>query len=234
MHRGRRDRDLVKALQVVGDHARPEVIVLPQVQDLADDLARRGARRPVRRPRPIAQARRADGRRTAASTCRRSAGRCRNADTCAPHCGRTPLACCNTLNRQVHNRVCSAFVIASPSRPRSTHEDAVDPAVPVDAQNAPTRTWKLQNSFHSANSAHPLFEKTSTQTEESPECQPCPGISHNELQTPALSSDLHVALFRSDFMRVFRRRSKAPGCSPTAIQIFCCFPGNLFALNMIT
>ena len=58
-----------------------------------------------------------------------------------------------------HNRVCSAFVIASPCRTFSTNEDAVDAAVPVDAQNAPTRTWKLQNSFHSANSAHPLFEK---------------------------------------------------------------------------
>ena len=26
----------------------------------------------------------------------------------------------------------------------------------MDAQNAPTGTWKLQNSFHSANSDHPL------------------------------------------------------------------------------
>jgi hypothetical protein len=67
----------------------------------------------------------------------------------------------------VHNRVCSVFVIRVSVSTISTHEDAVDAAVPVDAQNAPTRTWKLQNSFHSANSAHPLFEKDLNQTEES-------------------------------------------------------------------
>ena len=55
---------------------------------------------------------------------------------------------------------------------------AVAAAVPVDAQNAPTGTWKLQNSFHSPNSAHPLFEKGLSQTEESSNCQPSPGISH--------------------------------------------------------
>ena len=39
----RRRRLLVKALQIVGDLARAEVIVLPEVQDLADDFRRRGA-----------------------------------------------------------------------------------------------------------------------------------------------------------------------------------------------
>ena len=34
-----------------------------------------------------------------------------------------------------------------------------------------------------------------------------------EFWTPDLSSDLHVALFRARFMRVFLRRSRAPGCS---------------------
>jgi hypothetical protein len=58
----------------------------------------------------------------------------------------------------------------------STNEDAVDAAVPVDAQNAPTGTWKLQNSFHSANSAHLLFEKASTQTEESRRVNPVSGF----------------------------------------------------------
>src|SRR4029450_11500722 len=35
---GRRDRHGMKALQVVGNHARAEVVVLPQIQNLADDL----------------------------------------------------------------------------------------------------------------------------------------------------------------------------------------------------
>src|SRR5688572_17877513 len=60
VHRGWRDRDLVKALQIVSDLARPEMIVLPQVQNLADHLPRGGVRRPVRRTWPIVQARRAE------------------------------------------------------------------------------------------------------------------------------------------------------------------------------
>src|SRR5262249_53771972 len=63
----------------------------------------------------------------------------------------------------------------SPSAPRveirrakfRRNDDAIDAAVPVDTQNAPTRPWKLHNSFHSADSAHLLFEKDPTQTEES-------------------------------------------------------------------
>src|ERR1043165_8625689 len=56
MHRRDRDGDLVKPLQVSRDAASPEVIVLTQVEDLADHLPRGGSRRPLRRPRPIAQA----------------------------------------------------------------------------------------------------------------------------------------------------------------------------------
>ena len=47
--------------------------------------------------------------------------------------------------------------------------ERMDAAVPVDAQNAPTGTWKLQNSFHSANSAHPLFEKDLNPNRREPE-----------------------------------------------------------------
>ena len=57
VHGGARDRHLVKALEVVGDPARPEVVVLPQIQDLAHDLAWGRPRRPMGRSRAIAQAR---------------------------------------------------------------------------------------------------------------------------------------------------------------------------------
>src|SRR5215467_13603749 len=66
---------------------------------------------------------------------------------------------CNTLNRQVHNRVCSVFVIASPCR------ESRQPKTPLTLpslwthRTRPQGTWKLQNSFHSANNAHHLFEK---------------------------------------------------------------------------
>ena len=56
VHRGDRDGDPMKPLQIRGDPAGSEVIVLAQVEDLADDLARRGSRRTLRRPGPIAQA----------------------------------------------------------------------------------------------------------------------------------------------------------------------------------
>jgi hypothetical protein len=66
---------------------------------------------------------------------------------------------CNTLNRQAHNRVCSAFVIASPCRnSRQTKTLLTLPSLWTH-RTRPQGTWKLQNSFHSANSAHPLFEK---------------------------------------------------------------------------
>ena len=48
MHRRHRQRLLVKALQIVRDLARPEMVGLAQVQNLANDLARRGVGRPVR------------------------------------------------------------------------------------------------------------------------------------------------------------------------------------------
>src|SRR5687767_16035503 len=50
------DRDLMKPLQVRGDSPGPEVVMLPQVEDFADDLASRGSGRAFWRPRPIAQA----------------------------------------------------------------------------------------------------------------------------------------------------------------------------------
>src|SRR5579862_5350998 len=46
----------MKALQVVRNLARTEVVVLPEVQHLADDLRRGRARCPTRRPRSVAQA----------------------------------------------------------------------------------------------------------------------------------------------------------------------------------
>jgi hypothetical protein len=55
MHRGARDHNLMESLQVRGDPGRPEVIMLAQMEDLADHLARRGSRRSLWRPRPIAQ-----------------------------------------------------------------------------------------------------------------------------------------------------------------------------------
>jgi hypothetical protein len=46
---------LVQALQVGRDSARPEVIVLPQIQDLAHYRARGCPRRAVRRAWPVSQ-----------------------------------------------------------------------------------------------------------------------------------------------------------------------------------
>src|SRR6188768_1470195 len=43
--------------QVVRDLAGAEVVVLPQIQNLADDLARRGRRGAIRATRPVPQAR---------------------------------------------------------------------------------------------------------------------------------------------------------------------------------
>lgn len=56
VHRGARDGDLVESTQVGRDPASSEVIVLAQIQDLADHLASGRARRMLRRPRTIAQA----------------------------------------------------------------------------------------------------------------------------------------------------------------------------------
>ena len=47
---------LMEPVQIRGDPAGSEVIVLAQVEDLADHLASRRSRRSLRRPRPIAQA----------------------------------------------------------------------------------------------------------------------------------------------------------------------------------
>ena len=44
VHGGHRNRQAVEGLQVIGDLPRSEVVVLPEVQNLADHLARYGAR----------------------------------------------------------------------------------------------------------------------------------------------------------------------------------------------
>src|SRR5688572_17171495 len=59
MDRGARDRHLVKALQIGGDPAGAEVVLLAQVQNLADDLRFRGLGRALRRSWLVAQAGRA-------------------------------------------------------------------------------------------------------------------------------------------------------------------------------
>jgi hypothetical protein len=55
MHGRTGNLDLVKALQVGSDPVRPEVIVLPQIQDLADYRRRYRSGRVARRSRPISQ-----------------------------------------------------------------------------------------------------------------------------------------------------------------------------------
>jgi hypothetical protein len=58
----------------------------------------------------------------------------------------------------------------------STNEDAVDAAGPVDAQNAPTRDLETTRQFPQRQQRSSSVRRT--QTEESPKCQPCVGISH--------------------------------------------------------
>ena len=55
MHRGGRHRQLMKPLQVVRNLARTEVVMLPEIQNLADDLLWCGSGRAVRRSGPVAQ-----------------------------------------------------------------------------------------------------------------------------------------------------------------------------------
>src|SRR6185503_9748040 len=146
--------DLMKSLQIVGDLARAEMVGLAQVQDLADHGGRRCARGTTRRARPVVQPGRAKFVEAPFPLIKRLAG---NAEMA-------------TGSRHTSGRFARSLQYFPPPRPQprlfclrhrvsvvdSTNEDAVDAAVPVDAQNAPTGTWKLQNSFHSANSAHPL------------------------------------------------------------------------------
>src|SRR5262245_26762452 len=68
-------------------------------------------------------------------------------------------ACCNTLNRQVHNRVCSVFVIAPPCRrARHTKTLLTLPALRTH-RTRPQGLGNYRTVSTSANSAHPLFEK---------------------------------------------------------------------------
>jgi len=55
VHRGGGDHKLMESVQVRCDPGRPEVIMLAQIEDFTDHLARGGSRRSMRRPRPIAQ-----------------------------------------------------------------------------------------------------------------------------------------------------------------------------------
>ena len=104
VHGRSRYRHAMKALQIVTNPTGTKVIGLPQVQHLADDVARRGtwasdagfgADR-IARPR--------SGRRSAVSICSRSSGRSRNAGTSGRRFGAVPVACCKTLNRQATSR----------------------------------------------------------------------------------------------------------------------------------
>ena len=56
MHRGGRDRDLMKAREIGPDAPRAEMIGLPEIQNFADDLRRGRPRRGMRDPGAIAQA----------------------------------------------------------------------------------------------------------------------------------------------------------------------------------
>jgi hypothetical protein len=56
MHRRGRDLDPMEPVPVRRDPASAEVIVLAQIENFADDVARCGSRRMLRRPRAIAQA----------------------------------------------------------------------------------------------------------------------------------------------------------------------------------
>jgi len=57
MYGGHSDLDAMEPMQIRRDPAWSEVIVLAQVENLADHLACRRSRRSLRGPRPIAQAR---------------------------------------------------------------------------------------------------------------------------------------------------------------------------------
>src|SRR5262245_19290446 len=56
MDGGHGHRYRVKTPQVVGNASRAEMIVLPQIQYLADDIAGECAWRPLRSPRPVTEA----------------------------------------------------------------------------------------------------------------------------------------------------------------------------------
>jgi hypothetical protein len=56
MYRGTSDLDAMEPVQIRGNAGRPEVVVLAQIQDLADDLPRRRAGRALRRTGSIPEA----------------------------------------------------------------------------------------------------------------------------------------------------------------------------------
>ena len=113
MHGGTRHREAVKPLQIIGNLARAEVVVLPEVEDLAHDLWRRRPRGVVRRPGPVRQSgitvlviplpplvERLPGDREMPAGARHIAG---------------IVAAWSSFRRQLVNRRCSDFVIRSPT-----------------------------------------------------------------------------------------------------------------------
>src|SRR6185436_10224912 len=83
---------------------------------------------------------------------------------------------CNTFHRHAHNRVCSAFVIASPSSIRPTKTLLTLPS-PWTHRTRPQGLGNYRT-VSTAPTALILCRKTSTQ-EESSNCQPCLGISQH-------------------------------------------------------
>ena len=106
------DRHLMKSLQVGRDPAGSEVIVLAEIDDLADDvvLPSRGTRRGVRgRSHNPASPCSPNRRRHLSNDLREMPNR-RHVRATLP----VAAACCNIFDRQVVTRSCSVFVIASP------------------------------------------------------------------------------------------------------------------------
>ena len=104
-------RRQMKTLEVIGDSARPEVMALPQVQDLAHDLAWSSPRRSMRRPRPIGQACLPELVKPALPFVERRPRDAEIPAVCATWQGSSPAAR-KIFKRHAVGRVCSAFVIA--------------------------------------------------------------------------------------------------------------------------
>ena len=112
MHGGIGHRHAVKPLQIIGNLARAEVVVLPEVEDLAHDLRRRGPRRAVRRPGAVRQSGITVLVIPLSPLVERLAG---NAEMpTGPRDIAGTVAAWSTFRRQLVNRRYSEFVIRSP------------------------------------------------------------------------------------------------------------------------
>jgi hypothetical protein len=112
MHRRTGNCHLVEASEVVRNPVGAEVILLAQIQDLADDLWRRGPGRAVRPPGAITESRISEGPMPTRSFV---VGLARDAKVTVCATVRvSAAACCRILDRQVTSLTRSAFVIASP------------------------------------------------------------------------------------------------------------------------